>query len=139
MSSSQALKFPCGDCQDFLAAACRGHVECMEFAHQQKLPWDPIATHEAAFYGNIDTLKFAKENGYEWHPRTTLFAAINGKIDFLKFIYEECGDIVTWEISLLDTFFAWYHEPVVNRYLETVQEDWKSGLNVAANVKPARQ
>jgi hypothetical protein len=44
------------------------------------------------------------------------------------YIYENCGDIVSWEDANLEKGFKHFSEEIQD-YINSVREDWKCGLN----------
>jgi hypothetical protein len=121
-------------------AAGNGHLDCLQYAHENGCPWDVEATYAAARHGQLHCLQYAHENGCLWDNDTTHAAARGGHLNCLQYIYEECGDVVTWEVSNIEHWHMDYISVECIDYIESVREDWKAGLNrSSAILKPAKR
>ena len=121
-------------------ACFNGHLECLQYAHENGCPWHPKTTYVAAFNGHLKCLQYAHENGCEWDPNTIRAAALYGHLECLMYIYENCGDVATWENANLDENCG-YLEPQdrlnldedfskeIQDFIKSVRDDWKCGLN----------
>ena len=47
-------------------AALNGHLECLEYAHENGCSWDELTCCFAASGGHLECLKYAHENGCPW-------------------------------------------------------------------------
>ena len=55
-----------------------GHLECLQYAHENGCPWDEWTCSKAAENGHFECLKYAHENGCPWNEGTCSFAALRG-------------------------------------------------------------
>ena len=94
-------------------AARDGHLDCLEFAVSN---------------GSTDRSSDRSTDRCDWDHDTTYAAALYGHLDCLEYIFENCGDIATWENSGLEQYFCDFPEKI-QKYIESVKEEWKAGLN----------
>jgi len=46
-----------------IIAASSGHLDCLEYVHENGCPWDERTCRYAAFSGHLDCLKYAHVHG----------------------------------------------------------------------------
>lgn len=137
--SSKNTEFPCGSCVSTCDAAREGHLMCLQFACESGIPWQSATTFWAARDGHLEVLQFAHEQNKIWDRDTTLTAARYNELQCLKYIYEQCGNEIGWDDTKLRDFEQDECIPEeIKEYLRTVENNWKKGLNIFSNVKPAR-
>ena len=56
-------------------AAWGGHLQVLQWAHQNDCPWNEKTCKEAASGGQLEALKWARENGCPWDEDTRELAA----------------------------------------------------------------
>ncbi|ATZ81178.1 ankyrin repeat domain-containing protein [Bodo saltans virus] len=89
------LKITCfGKCKDCNAAAKKGHLGCLKYAHEKGCSWDKDTCKYAAQNGHLECLKYAHENGCPWDEYTCTHAAQNGQLKCLKYAYE---NVCRWD------------------------------------------
>lgn len=64
--------------------AARGHLSCLQFAHENGAPWSPDTTLNAC-RGNLQCLVYAVEHGCPWHPNAMSVAALDGDFECLEY------------------------------------------------------
>ncbi len=69
-----------------LNACNNGHLECLEYMHENGFEWYSIAATYAALNGHLDCLKFIHEMGYVWDENTAVYAAQCPKVEILKYV-----------------------------------------------------
>jgi hypothetical protein len=69
-------------------AGRNGHLDCLQYAHENGCPWDKQTTSNAAENGHLECIKYAHENGCPWDINTTLQASMNGHFDCLRYALE---------------------------------------------------
>lgn len=156
----------CEFCTDISAAVIHDHVKCLKYYHTKNQDWPQWVSVSASMYPSIEVLQYLCENGCPWHPQTTFYAAYVGCLDALKicfnnhcpwdpmtakqaarkghilclkWIYENCGDVATWDINNLEDFET---DELINEetkeYLRSVADSWKNGDNNTTWIKPAK-
>ena len=72
------------------AAAAKGSLECLIYAHTQGIPIHSLSCIEAASKGHVECLVYAHEHGPAegWNSRVCTAAASNGKIECLVYAHE---------------------------------------------------
>lgn len=115
-------------------------MEILQYAVEHGCPWARDTTLRAARYGKLACLQYSHQHNCPWDPSTTYAAALKGQLACLSYIYENCGDVATWEISGLDDYDDNAAIPAhIKEYLWTVEYNWKNGSNMSTSVKPARR
>ena len=61
--------------------SCKGHIECLKFAYENRYKWNESTCSNAALNGHIECLKYAHKNNCEWDESTCSNAAINGHLE----------------------------------------------------------
>ena len=74
--------------QTCMLASSYGHLNCLQYLHQNGFPWDISTCDGAAENGHIECFKYAHENGCPWSSKTCLIAAANGHLECLKYAHE---------------------------------------------------
>ena len=74
--------------QTCMLASSYGHLNCLQYLHQNGFPWNEFTCHLAADHGHLECLKYAHENGCPWNKWTCSNAAENGHLECLKYAYK---------------------------------------------------
>ena len=69
-------------------AAKNGHLECLQYAHENRCPWDKNTCYMAAYYGQLECLRYAHENGCPWDEWVCGAAAYFGQLECLQYAHE---------------------------------------------------
>ena len=70
------------------AAATGGHMEVLQWVRGHGCPWDHTTCRGAAESGNLDMLQWARLNGCPWEADTCDYAAAFGHLEILKWARE---------------------------------------------------
>ena len=79
----------CGICKSVNDAAESGHLECLEYLHKNRCPWDAEACRLAAKNGHLDCLEYLHKNGCPWDEGACARAAEKGHLECLKYLHEK--------------------------------------------------
>ena len=74
--------------QTCMLASSYGHLNCLQYLHQNGFPWDISTCDGAAENGHIECFKYAHENGCPWDDYTCIIAAGNSHLECLKYAHE---------------------------------------------------
>ena len=74
--------------QTSFCAARGGHLHCLKYLYQHNCPWDTLSTSRAAMNGHLDCLKFLHLHGCPWSSTTTEWAFLCGNLNCLVYAYE---------------------------------------------------
>ena len=90
-------------------AAQNGHLECLQYAHENGCHWDRSwdsstlswvdVCSTAAAEGHLECLKYAHEKGCPWDKYTCANAAENGCLECLKYAHENGCRWTDWTCS----------------------------------------
>ena len=61
-----------------------GHLEVLQWAHQNECPWNEYTCSHAAKGGHLEVLQWARQNGCPWDEGTCAYAAEGGHLEVLK-------------------------------------------------------
>ena len=78
----------CNECKSANDAAKSGHIECLQYLHENDCPWDKEACARAAEYGHLECLQYLHENGCPWDTEVCDRAAENGQLWCLEYLYK---------------------------------------------------
>ena len=84
---------------DVLTGGGRGHLEVLQYAHENGCPWYKDTCSEAAEGGHLEVLKYAHENGCPWDKETCSKAARGGHLEVLKYAHENGCPWDRWTCS----------------------------------------
>ena len=69
-------------------AAWGGHLESLQYLHENGCPWDDRACEAAARGGHLECLQYLHENGCPWGENTCFQAANHGHLESLRYAHE---------------------------------------------------
>jgi len=110
-------------------AAQNGHPVCLQRAYQE-CEWEEATTLAAALSPEkpLEYIFLSYEEGNKWNKD-----AEDRKLECLKFIYENCGDVATWQDSYLDYYFRFFSGDVQD-YIDSVKDNWEAGANKSSRI-----
>ena len=76
----------------------------------------------------LEYIFLSYEEGNKWNKD-----AEDRKLECLKFIYENCGDVATWQDSYLDYYFRFFSGDVQD-YIDSVKDNWEVGTNKSSGI-----
>mmetsp|Transcript_8092 Transcript_8092/g.13459 ORF Transcript_8092/g.13459 Transcript_8092/m.13459 type:complete len:555 (-) Transcript_8092:205-1869(-) len=71
-----------------LYAAMKGHLTCLQYAHEYGCPWDENTCAQAAKNGHLSCLQYAHEHGCPWNDNTWSFAMWNGHLECMVYAHD---------------------------------------------------
>ena len=77
----------CGECKNTTDAAKNGHLDCLQYAHENGCEWDEWTCTYAAKNGHLDCLVYAHDNGCRWDEWACIYAAEYGHLDCLEYAH----------------------------------------------------
>ncbi len=80
----------------FIGAVLGGHINILEWAHENKCPWEDHLSADLASLGHYDALKWLHQKGYAFSDTTINLVIGNGSFEMTKWLYEN-GHTGNWD------------------------------------------
>ena len=111
------------------AAADRGYLDCLAYAHEHGCPWDVWTCFAAARRGDLGCLTYAHEHGCPWDKWTCKAAAKHGHLDCLMYAHKHgcpwdvgtCREVATY---MANDRFRTIGQLACMRFMRTVHASW---------------
>src|SRR5690606_2355299 len=86
--SPQPIQRLCWKAKACASAAENGHLEMLQYLHENGCPWDREAFSNAVKNGHLQVVQYLHENGCPWDDKVSDFAVEEGHLQVLQYLHD---------------------------------------------------